>query len=217
MPSPTDPTSATPSEPDDWYDEKSRALAQVLGREHDIVMHALLPFAFGGSLDLYYFPQPTGFAIATKELIDEEGTGPSNRTMRAYELVMFSRVPFDLSLAQKEYTPMGRIHQRLNGVLNATAMYACNADLNPPHPGETMEFPEGFTEDLSGQCIILDAYTPSGRKFTIKGQDFGLLLLINIHRSEMDHARKQGSQDLLRRLKEASVYPYSDLNRPAVV
>lgn len=200
-----------------WYEEKSRALAHVLGPEHDRVMHSMIPFEMGGALDLYYFPQPKGFAIATKELIDEEGKGPTNRTMRSYELVVFSRVPFDLDLAQKEYTPMGRIHQRLNGMLNATALYACEPGLDPLNPGETMEFPEGFNEDLGGQCIILDSYAPPGRKFTIAGRDFGLLVPINIHRSEMNHARKKGGQDLLRRLKEAKVYPYSDLDRPAVV
>jgi len=41
----------------------------ILGKEHDMVMHAMIPYAIGGGLDLYYFPNKIeGVAIATKEL-----------------------------------------------------------------------------------------------------------------------------------------------------
>ena len=39
-----------------WYDRKSALMEASLGKEHDIVMHAIIPFAIGGGLDLCYYP-----------------------------------------------------------------------------------------------------------------------------------------------------------------
>ena len=52
--------------PEKWDKMKSDGLEKLLGKEHDMVMHALIPFCVGGGLDLYYYPQNIGFAIATK-------------------------------------------------------------------------------------------------------------------------------------------------------
>ena len=37
-----------------WYDRKSALMGEMLGKEHDMVMHALIPCAIGGALDVYY-------------------------------------------------------------------------------------------------------------------------------------------------------------------
>ena len=59
-----------------WYGAKSAFLAEHLGPEHEMVMHALIPYAVGGNLDLYYFPDGIdGTAIATKEL----ASGPARK------------------------------------------------------------------------------------------------------------------------------------------
>ena len=51
----------------------------ILGPEHDMVMHAIIPYDIGGSLDLYYFPDfHGGTAIATKELTNYKFKSPSN-------------------------------------------------------------------------------------------------------------------------------------------
>jgi hypothetical protein len=39
-----------------WYEHKTRVMEQFLGKEHDLVMHAIIPYDIGGSLDLDYFP-----------------------------------------------------------------------------------------------------------------------------------------------------------------
>jgi len=39
---------------DEAYEIKSTFLESILGREHELVMHAVIPFAVGGTLDLYY-------------------------------------------------------------------------------------------------------------------------------------------------------------------
>ena len=77
---------------EDWYDRKSALMEETLGKEHDMVMHAMIPFAVGGGLDLYYFPNGiAGTAVATKELSELPGQGSSNDVYRTYELVMFTR------------------------------------------------------------------------------------------------------------------------------
>ncbi len=193
-----------------WYDRKSSLMETMLGKEHDMVMHALIPYAIGGGLDLYYYPNGIpGTAIATKELSDLPGEGPSNRVFRCYELVMFTRHALDLDAAKDEETPFGRAHLAINAILNRIAPYSAQATLNP---NETCEFPTDMPR-VGGRCLIFDGY-PS---YSDEGPaEFGLLAVIEVFRSEMQHARKNGGAKLLKRLKEKGHYPYSDLDRKPV-
>ena len=76
---------------EDWYERKSRLMEQSLGKEHDMVMHAIIPYSVGGGLDLYYYPNGIpGTAIATKELSESPTEGSSNKVYDRYELVMFT-------------------------------------------------------------------------------------------------------------------------------
>lgn len=192
-----------------WYDEKSSRMEQILGKEHDSVMHSIIPYSIGGALDLYYFPNGIpGTAIATKELCELPGQGANNDWYENYELVMFTREPINLEQANNVKHPFGKVHRKLNAILNCMARYSEEATLNP---GETCEFPEEM-EELGGRCLIFDAY---------KDQDdetqFGLLLVMEVYREEMEFARKLGSQLLIDLLKSKGHYPYSDLNREPVV
>jgi hypothetical protein len=200
--------------PEKWGEMKTSELEKLLGKEHDMVMHAIIPFQAGGGLDLYYYKQTRGYAIATKELIDEFGDGPKNKRFNAYEFCMFSPVEFNLELAKDENSEMGKSHSLLNGMLNALARYSFHAELNE---NETMEFPEDFGNGLAGKCLILDVYIKNGNSLMINNKKFGLMVAINIHRSEMEYARRNGGEKLLTMLKERSIYPYSDLNREPVV
>src|SRR6516225_10512018 len=86
-----------------WYDRKSRLMENSLGKEHNIVMHAIIPYAIGGALDLYYYPNGLpGTAIATKELCELPGEGSSNNVYSCYELVMFTKHRLDLDAAKDE-------------------------------------------------------------------------------------------------------------------
>lgn len=199
--------------PEKWDEMKSEGLVAILGVEHDVVMHAIIPFCVGGALDLYYYPQKIGYAIATKELIDEFGEGPYNDVHRSYEFCMFAKPKFDLGSAKDKNSEMGKSHDELNRVLNALAKYSFQASLNP---NETMEFPNDFDDVIGGYCLILDSYTNNGGGLFIGGKQFGLMCAIIIHRSEMDFAIKNGGDKLISLLKKAGVYPYSDLNRDPV-
>jgi hypothetical protein len=194
-----------------WYDRKSALMEEMLGKEHDMVMHAHIPYAIGGGLDLYYYPNGIpGTAIATKELSELPGEGSSNRVFQCYELVMFTRCLLDLDAAKDESTAFGRMHTTINSILNHVAPYSSQATLNP---NETCEFPADMPH-VGGRCMIFDAYQNYPEDESAK---FGLLAVIEVFRSEMDYARKDGGAKLIQRLKDKGLYPYSDLDRKPVV
>jgi hypothetical protein len=193
-----------------WQDQKSTLMEAILGREHDMVMHAIIPYAIGGGLDLYYYPHLIpGTAIATKELSDLPDQGSSNRVFSSYELAMFTRHTLNLDHAKDDSTPFGRAHSNINRILNCIARYSASATLNPK---ETCEFPADM-EHLGGKCLIFDAYGPPT---TGEVRGFGVLIVIELHRSEMEFARSSGGSELIQRLKAGGHYPYSDLERDPV-
>lgn len=193
-----------------WYDHKTHLLQQSLGPEHDRVRHALIPYEVGGGLDLYYYPnQSPGTAIATKELSPLPNRGPSNKTFRSYELVMFTPHPLALEQLDDDSHPFAQAHATANIILNLMARYAETTQLNP---AETCEFPHEM-DHVGGKCLIFDAYASHTDPVADR---FGLLAIIEIFRSEMEHAAIRGGADLIDRLKQAKVYPYSNLDREPV-
>jgi hypothetical protein len=194
----------------DWYERKSQMLEVLLGKEHDMVMHAIIPYVMGGALDLYYYPNGIpGTGVATKELSDVPGEGSSNELYPNYELVMFTRREIDLDQTRDEASPFGKAHQNINAILNLIARYSAEAELKPR---DTCEFPEDM-EDVGGKCLIFDAYNVEHNAF----EDFGVMLVMEVFRSEMEFARANGGEELLDRLKAFGHYPYSDMNREPVV
>ena len=195
----------------EWYKKKSEFLESLLGEGHDIVMHAIIPFAIGGGLDLYYYPNGIpGTAIATKELVDRHGNGPSNRVYPAYELVMFTIHALNLDEAKDDTTPFGSAHRNINSILNLIARYCTEATLNP---NDTCEFPKEM-KGVGGKCLIFDGYSPTD---SVGPNGMGLLLIMEVFRSEMTFAMENGGDKLIQMLKDSGHYPYSDLERQPVV
>ncbi|MES2467507.1 MAG: hypothetical protein V4675_09420 [Verrucomicrobiota bacterium] len=194
-----------------WNDQKSKLMEAALGPEHNMVMHAMIPFAVGGFLDLYYYPHGLpGTAVATKELSELPGQGSSNEAFSSYELAMFTRHTLNLDEARDESTAFGQAHATINRVLNHMARYSVSATLNR---NETCAFPVEM-KHVGGKCLIFDAYgIPDDGKL----RTFGILAVIEVHPSEMDFARAGGGSELIARLKNAGHYPYSDLDREPVV
>jgi hypothetical protein len=194
-----------------WFDHKSALLESMLGKEHNMVMHALIPYSIGGALDLYYYPNRLpGTAIATKELTPKPNEGSHNDVYRSYELVMFTRYPIDLEAAKDVATGFGRAHSSINHILNCVGPYSAKAIMNPMQTGEVPRAKAGGQNN----CLIFD-------EFACRSDDvverFGLLILIEIFRSEMEFAREYGGRKLIHRLKAKGYYPYSDLDRKPVV
>ncbi len=190
--------------------KKSEYMEYVLGKEHDMVMHAIFPYALGGGLDLYYYPNGVaGTGIGTKELAFHDGGLAANKMFDSFEWVMFTRHELDLDAAKDDDHPFGVAHSNMNTILNMICRYSEEAALSP---NETCEFPEEM-ENVGGKCLIFDAY--SNPKEPGPGA-MGLMLIIEIFRSEMEYAREHGGSELIGKLKEAGHYPYSDLDRDPV-
>ncbi len=195
---------------EEFYTLKTMYMESVLGPEHELVQHAIIPYAVGGGLDLYYYPNHIeGVGIATKELVHYNGSNARNDMFPGYEWVMFTRQPLDMDSIQDVTSAFGKTHKHMNGILNAMARYAEQAKLNP---NETCEFPPEFG-DLGGVCLLVDNYTA---KNNVGPNNMGLMLIIQIHRSEMEFARANSGADLIQKLKHAGHYPYSDMDREAV-
>jgi hypothetical protein len=195
------------------FDElKMIGLESILGISHSVMGHAIIPFELGGSVDMYYFPngiQGTGFA--TMELIEPDGTGPIHSHLGACELVAFTKLDFVEDTDNT--TPFDIIERRICSLFTAVGDYSYTADLTPL---DTCEVP---IDDTIGQtaCLILDEYSLDGQEFKIKNNTHGLLLIMEVHKNEMEFALAHGTTKLIDRLKEAGYYPYSDLERESVV
>jgi hypothetical protein len=193
-----------------WYARKAELMERSLGKQHDVVMHAIIPYAVGGPLDLYYYPHCTdGTAIATSELSESRDDCSSNDYYDCYELVMFTRYRLDLDVANDINTEFGRAHTNIGAILNPVARYSAQASLNP---SETSEFPADMPQ-VGGKCFIFDGY--ACHDDDLLGR-FGLLAVIEIFRSELAYARSKGGDQLIALLKAKGHYPRSDLDRQPV-
>ncbi len=196
----------------EWYDKKSLLMEKTLGEMHDIVMHAIIPYEIGGGLDLYYYPNGiTGTGIATKELTYACRDSSKNSVYDKYEMVMFTKHELNPDDLENQDSPFSKAHSNINAILNCIAAYSTQAKLNP---NETCEFPEGM-DAVGGKCLIFDKYETAGTE--TNEENFGLMLLIEVFRDEMEFAMQNGGQKLLAMLKERGIYPYSDLNRASVL
>lgn len=193
------------------YELKTEGLEKVLGKMHNLVGHAIIPFAIGGAVDMYYFPNHIkGTGFATMELLDPDGNGPMKNKLGTYELVAFTKHNYNENTELQ--TPFNLIERKSCGFMSAIGMYSSQAVLNPK---ETIEIPNGENEENT--CLIFDLYEPEGKKFKIGNREHHLLLCMQIFRSEMEYARENGSAGLFKTFKDKGIYPYSDLNRLPIV
>jgi hypothetical protein len=192
------------------YELKSKGLENVLGAMHVMVGHAIIPFAVGGAVDMYYFPNHIkGTGFATMELLEPDGTGPLPNRYGTYELVAFTK--HDYNSSEDTQTPFNLIERKICGLFTSIGFFSRQAVLNP---NETCEIPDG--EGKENTCLIFDLYQPNNKEFKIGDRRHHLLLCLQVFRSEMEFSRANGSEELLKRLKTAGHYPYSDLDRQPI-
>ena len=193
------------------YKIKDKYIESIFGKEHGMVGHAMIPFSVGGAFDQYYYPNYCeGTAMVTKELVGHKFDSPGNNVYDAYELVIVTRnkIHHLMGEAKIEYDD-GPIY----GILNAVGRYSLMAKLNP---FETIEFPDDFG-NLSRKCLIIDAISEPLCNEETQNKKFGLMLIMEIHRDEMEFAMQQKGKELIEKLKEKKVYPYTGINRPSVL
>jgi len=192
------------------YELKTKGLENILGAMEELVGHAIIPFAVGGAVDMYYFSKHIpGTGFATMELLDPNGNGPKSNRLGTYELVAFTRQPYNVS--QDTQTPFNLIERHICGIFTAIGGYSYDAVLQP---NATAEIPEEEKENI---CLVFDHYQPNGTEFRIGERQHHLLLCLEVFRSELEFALENGGAELLEKLKQAGHYPYSDLDREPVV
>ncbi|MBS1528696.1 MAG: suppressor of fused domain protein [Bacteroidetes bacterium] len=198
-------------EEDAYYEAKVAGLERVLGKMNNIVGHAIIPFEVGGAVDMYYFSDCIpGTGFATMELLDSEGNGPKPNKYGTYELVAFTRQPFNRT--QETPTAFDKIERRFCGIFTRIGNYSFDAVLNPT---QTCELPGN--SDSENKYLVFDLYQPDGKEFIIGQRKHHLLLCIEIFKTEIEFAWKHGGDKLLAKLRESGHYPYSDLSRDIVV
>ncbi|MBI4298641.1 MAG: suppressor of fused domain protein [Chloroflexi bacterium] len=191
------------------YDLKKQGLERVLGKMHGLVMHAIIDFQVGGPVAMYYFPNACdGTGFATMELIEPDGSGPQLSRIGTYELVAFTRYKVGDETHRAAFK---QIELHIRGIFTKVGRHSFEALFNPL---ETVEVPAD--EGKPTYCLILDEYKKQGVEFMIGGSKHGLLLVIEVFRTEMEYAMENGPQVVLDRLKEKGYYPYSDLEREPV-
>jgi hypothetical protein len=201
----------TQEEYDKDYELKSAGLEKVLGKSHNLVGHAIIPFDVGGAVDMYYYPNGIkGTGFATMELIKPDGTGPIPNRTGTYELVAFTKLEYVQDTVQTN--PFNLIERHICGIFTGIGNYSFQAKLEPL---ETCELP--LHEGEPNLCLIFDDYKPDGKEFKIGDKKHGLLLIVEVFRDEMEYAMANGTGKLIDKLKEKGYYPYSDLNRESVI
>ncbi len=192
------------------YEAKKKGLETILGEMYPMVGHAIIPFQIGGAVDMYYFTHAIpGTGFATMELLEPDGSGPQPSKIGTYELVGFTKFKIE---DENEKENFARIERRMCGIFTILGNYSREAVLNPL---ETVELPGG--KDEPNRCLILDEYKKDGVEFLVGGRRHGLLLVVEVFRSEMEYAMQHGSSSIIRKLQEKGYYPYSDLDRDPVV
>jgi hypothetical protein len=202
----------------EFYLLKEKAMEDVLGKMLGFVGHAIIPFQIGGAVDMYYFPDAPieGTAFATLELIEYEKKGPIPNRNGMYELLAFTKLKISKQYNEVakglEGTDFDKIERRICGIFTSIGNYSFGAKLEP---GETCEIPGKEGEE--NICLVFDEYKDANVGFIINGKKYGLLICIEIFRSEMEYAMEYGSKELFKLLNDSGYYPYSDLDRLPVV
>lgn len=192
---------------EEYYDLKLKAMESVLGTMQDLVGHSIVPFDVGGSVDMYYFSQKKGTAFATMELLREDGIGPKPNKLGTYELVAFTKEPYNSS---KKKNAFNAIERRVCWLFSVIANYTRDTVVQPY---EMADVPD---EDDSMHYMIFDEY-PTAEKFNFDGKKHGLMLVIEIFESEKNYADEYGGRALIDLLKKKGYYPYCDLNRKKAI
>jgi hypothetical protein len=200
------PSEFTDEEFEKDYELKSQGLEEVLGKSYEYVGHAIIPFAVGGAVDMYYYPNHIpGTGFVTMELLDPKGKGPKPNRLGTYELIAFTKETIETD--REAESRFNKIERRFCGIFTTIGWFSTEAILNPK---ETCEVPK---EGEDNRCLIFDLY----KEFKVGDRQHHLLLCLEVFRSEMEYAMQNGSEDLINMLRAAGHYPYSDLNRTPVV
>ena len=187
---------------DAWY-ERNR-VKDAPGKEHHCCA-CIIPYAIGGGLVLLLSQRAAGNS-------DRDKGSASCQRRAVYKSIEPKAFMFPTAAVSRlgdgrdQLISDGAREHPLDS--NVIARYA----LKPLSPRMNLCSPR--MERVGGKCLIFDGYSPYSDDVVA---DFGLLAIIEIHRSEMEYARSSGGAALIERIKKKGYYPYSDLDREPVV
>lgn len=96
---------------------------------HNLVGHAIIPFSVGGAVDMYYYPNHImGTGFATMEILEPDGSGPVPNRLGTYELVAFTKHPFDNS--NDKNSPFNLIERKICGIFTTIGFYSRESEEN---------------------------------------------------------------------------------------
>ena len=170
-------------------------MKKSLGEPLDSVYHAVVPFHLGydagGAADVYQYKRPDGYiSYVTGDLIGED---QKKSDAGNYELLII----------MKEGEQWGA------NLIRMLAYSTLDESLNSC---ETMDI-GGFGKKVGFNAIIFDKYSST----EIDGKEIGLMLVIGITKQELKWAFKNSGKELIAKLKESGIYPYSLAKRKSVV
>lgn len=184
------------NEKDDWevlWHARKEALEQVLGPTDGSVYHAAYPFYLGGEADVLVFKDHVrGLAYVTASLIGDDSALPNERG--EYELMICLR-------READWAP---------NLVSRLAMYTRDAILES---GDTMDIASALPQPTQLTAFLYVHYS----SISVAGSNAGILLCIGITADELAHAKQHGSDALVKILKTAGVFPFTELSRASVL
>ncbi|MBD3319819.1 MAG: hypothetical protein GF350_01855 [Chitinivibrionales bacterium] len=179
----------------DWeslWNERVAALESVLGPHKD-VYPATLPLYLGGTSDIVSFPEHRGgIAYATGSLTGS-GDQIQNR-MGEYELVVCIK-------ESAAWAPK---------LLSNLSKYTLKAAIEP---GAIMDVRKSMPQPGTITSFLFIPYA----RFELQGKQCGLLLCLGITDAELQYLKNGKVSDLVKKLKEKGIYPFTDTGRGPVV
>ena len=177
-------------------DEIQKQICSILGQHSDTVLHSPVPFDMGfdigGGSDVYmYTNHIDGIVYLTSDLI---GKKQHKNKLGNYELM--------ICLPQKNDWGAN--------LISKLAYFTLESTLNS---GETMDLGGNFIlNDSKIKALLFSKYAD----FNVKGQRYGILLIIGITSDELEWAKENGGEKLIEKLKEKGIYPKTDFKRNSI-
>jgi hypothetical protein len=183
---------------DDWSElaqQRGAQLEALLGDRDDQVYHALIPLQLGGTCDvLRYRHYVAGVAYVTSDLT---GIGQPPNRLGTYELMICTREDSDWAAA----------------VISQLGPYTLKTITNP---GDTMDMGSVVPAGSTISALLFTEPDVTENEFRVGDEQASLLLCIGITSEELAACQREGADQLLRRLRDAGVFPYTELSRKSV-
>jgi hypothetical protein len=174
------------------WEARIEGLSPIFGEPDDYVMHSPVPLYLGGNADVLRFRNHCGgVAYVTADLTGIEQ--PDEGQAEQFELVICHR-------SEDDWGP---------NIISQLAKYTLETRLNP---FETMDIGSAIKKRSKITAFLFVDYG----KFNLLESQCGLLLCLGITAQELKLCREEKSRLVLEKIKNAGVYPFTDLKRDTV-